>query len=511
MSIFNKDHYPTPPEIIDYMAGHMDLFGKTVLEPSAGSGNIVDFCTAAGAKVLACETSEPLQKILKDKCKLIAEDFMSLTSVEVSHIDYIIMNPPFSADERHIKHAYAIAPGGCEIVALCNFETLSNRYSRGRESLKFLIESFGSSESLGQVFKDSERSTGVGIGLVRLYKPKAAGSEDEWEGFFMDDEPEQQFEGIMKYDFIRDVVERYKKAVFIFDQQLLLAQEMNAVTSSFFSASVALNMTKENASLSRDDYKKDLQKSAWKFVFNKMNMAKYNTTKLQEQLNVFVEKQTKIPFTMKNIYKMLEIIVGTHSNRMDAALLEVFDKLTLHYKDNRHMVEGWVTNSHYLVNEKFIMPAIFGEAYSLSSGLCISHSSRSYELIEDLTKALCFITGKDFNRVPDLRDALRSPFWVKDKKGDYILKKHPYSNRLVIDGRNDDQMRGFEDLEEYDIEPKPYYGEWFVFGFFTIKGFKKGTGHFKFKDRDVWAQFNQHIARIKGYPLFEPKPSNKQS
>ena len=100
------------------------------------------------------------------------------------------------------------------------------------------------------------------------------------------------------------------------------------------------------------------------------------------------------------------------------------------------------------------MPAIFGETYSLSSGLCISHSSRSYELIEDLTKALCFITGKDFNRVPDLRDALRSPFWVKDKKG---------------------------------------------------------TGHFKFKDRDVWAQFNQHIARIKGYPLFEPKPSNKQS
>lgn len=33
--------------------------------------------------------------------------------------------------------------------------------------------------------------------------------------------------------------------------------------------------------------------------------------------------------------------------------------------------------------------------------------------------------------------------------------------------------------------------------------FKKGTGHFKFKDENVWALFNQNIARIKGFPLPE--------
>jgi hypothetical protein len=29
--------------------------------------------------------------------------------------------------------------------------------------------------------------------------------------------------------------------------------------------------------------------------------------------------------------------------------------------------------------------------------------------------------------------------------------------------------------------------------------------HFEFKDDNVWAKFNQHVSRIKGYPLFEAK------
>ena len=32
-----------------------------------------------------------------------------------------------------------------------------------------------------------------------------------------------------------------------------------------------------------------------------------------------------------------------------------------------------------------------------------------------------------------------------------------------------------------------------------------GTGHFEFKDEKLWHQFNQHVARIKGYPLYEGK------
>ena len=34
-----------------------------------------------------------------------------------------------------------------------------------------------------------------------------------------------------------------------------------------------------------------------------------------------------------------------------------------------------------------------------------------------------------------------------------------------------------------------------------IRGYKKGTMHFKFKDERVWQMFNTEVARIKGWPL----------
>lgn len=39
----NPDFYPTPVEVIEQMMMGEDIIGKTILEPSAGSGNIVDW------------------------------------------------------------------------------------------------------------------------------------------------------------------------------------------------------------------------------------------------------------------------------------------------------------------------------------------------------------------------------------------------------------------------------------------------------------------------------------
>lgn len=516
MSIFNKDHYPTPQSIIEYMTATMDLQGKTVLEPSAGAGNIVDFCAGSGATVLACETSEPLRAILETKCRVIAEDFLRVTSPDVSHIHYIIANPPFSADEKHILHMWDIAPGGCEIVSLCNWETYENtRYSMKRKELRNIIDNYGSCENLGSVFSDAERTTDAEIGMVRLFKPKQAGSDDEFEGFFMEEETEEQFNGLMSYNFVRDVVNRYTGALKIFDKQLELAQQMNEMTSSFFSSNIALSMTRDKAVITREEYRKDLQKSAWKFIFNKMNMEKYNTVKLQEQINLFVERQTKVPFTMRNIHKMLEIIIGTHKNRMDAALLDVFERLTSHHKDNRWNLEGWATNSHYLVNEKFIMPYVFYNSYSWdNTTLKVQYGVKSYDLLDDFVKALCYITGEDYDKLPDLRRALGLRFWIYDKEtGKPLIAKWEYGTTVTYDivgfqSKDDRGIQAYLDAG-HTLRPKPDFGEWFDFGFFTIKGFKKGTGHFRFKNKDVWAMFNQHVARLKGFPL--PEAVKKKS
>lgn len=508
MSIFNKDHYPTPAAIVQYMAAGMDLKDKTVLEPSAGAGNIVDYCIGSGASVLACETSEPLRTILETKCRVITEDFMQLRSDQISHINYIIANPPFSADERHILHMWDIAPDGCEIVSLCNWETYKNTANRYRANLAKLVEGYGSCENLGSVFEDAERSTAVEIGLVRLYKPKKAGSDDEFAGFFMEEESEDQFDGLMPYNFVRDLVNRYTGAIKVYDQQLELATKMNDLTASFFNCTIGMSMTKDKAVISREEYRKELQKSAWKYVFAKMNMQKYNTVKLQEQINVFVERQTKVPFTMRNIYKMLEIIVGTHTNRMDAAMLDVFDKLTSYHKDNRWSLEGWATNSHYLVNQKFILPYVFYNSYSWDNdSLKVQHGCRHYDMLDDFIKALCYISGKDYDKMPDLRVSLGQSLWVYDDEEPLVIRTE-YGYRIAGGYSERDLEKYVKD--GYTIKNKPNFGEWFNFGFFTIKGFKKGTGHFKFRDKDLWAMFNQNVARIKGYPLPDTNPKRQK-
>ena len=136
MNLFieNADFYPTPTDVINTMMIGEDILGKTILEPSAGSGNIVSWLKDNGAgEIIACEKDKILQKLLAGKCELIADDFLSVTSERVSHVDYIVMNPPFSDGVKHIKHAFNIAPAGCIIIALCNSSNLENRYSSGRQ------------------------------------------------------------------------------------------------------------------------------------------------------------------------------------------------------------------------------------------------------------------------------------------------------------------------------------------------------------------------------------------
>ena len=466
--MFNQEFYPTPAHVIELMCEGLKIEGKTILEPSAGKGDIVKYLTNFGADVIACETNKDLQEILKSKCTLIEDDFFKLTSDKVSHINAIVMNPPFSNADKHILHAYSIAPAGCKIIALCNIETVKNTGYSSRRELQTVISEYGQWQDIGNCFEESERQTSVNVALVTINK---AGSNEsaEFEGFFTDEEPEQeQYNGLMPYDFVRDLVNRYIGAVKIYSELLTVKSRLNSMTGSFFGGDIGIQTT-----LSYNSYKKELQKSGWKFIFDKMNMQKYATRGLREDINKFVEQQTHIPFTMKNIYRMLEIVIGTQSQRMDKALLEVFERVTQHHADNRYNVKGWKTNSHFLVGKKFILPYMINPSkeYGYTSEYYSSLKSSYDGTIPDLEKALCFVTGE------------------------------PYETTTIVNGR---EVKEYINTVNASIN-RNIYGEWYESHFFKYKGYKNGNMHFEFKNEDVWAMFNQHIARIKGYPLFEAK------
>jgi predicted RNA methylase len=470
--VFNPDFYPTPPEVAATMLDPLDLRGRVVVEPSAGSGNLVSETLARGAaEALCCEPEPKLRAILAaiPNSRLIAADWLTVTAEQISHVDLIVMNPPFSADERHILHAWEIAPPGCEIVALANWNTVCDEYVHRltqrtgaglKKQLAKLIEGYGSKENLGECFTTAERPTRVSVGMVRLTRPgQRVSGADEFDGFYLgQDDIEAQGEGLIPYRRSRDIVQRYVEACKIFDEQVAAGVRLRSVLDGFFGKDLGLQVTIEGQAVTRNRFRKDLQKQAWKHVFDEFLPQQMATSQLAKDINRFVEEQSKIPFTERNIYRMLQIVAGTQEQRVDRAVEEAVDSITRHTVENRYGVEGWVTNSGYMLNKRFIRPYMAELAYSNPGKVRIRSHGGQWDEIQDLIKALCFITGRSIEEVR---------------------------------------------LPEQFGENQYWPGGWHDWGFFLFRPYKKGTVHFEFKDQEVWAALNARYARIKGQVLPE--------
>jgi predicted rRNA methylase YqxC with S4 and FtsJ domains len=453
--MFNKEFYPTPISVLDSM--QIDCINKIVLEPSAGKGDIVDYLYQNGATdVLAIEINEDLRKILSTKCNIIGNDFFNCKAEHISHINLIVMNPPFSNADEHILHAFEIAPEGCEIIALCNYETIENTYSLKRRKLKGLIKSNGTSQNLGNCFSTAERTTGIDIGLIKIYKAVVS-DETKFEGFFMDEEEELQQNGIMQYNEIRALVNRYVGAVKIYDRLDEIKKELAYTTKEIGLSEITFNVGYNEQIITKEDFSKHLQKTSWKYIFNKMNMQKYVTSGVMKDINKFVETQQNIPFTMKNVYKMFEIIVGTREQTYNRALEEAIDNFTRYTHENRYSVEGWKSNSSYMLNKKFIVNCMVESNWGRTR-MSLKYSQHS-DKIDDLIKVLCNITGTNYNDIEKLRD---------------------FFNNIEVQTN-----------------------VWYECGFFVFKCFLKGTMHFKFKDENTWYLLNHAYGKLKGFTLAE--------
>ncbi len=451
----NPDFYPTPTYTIEQMG--IDCMGKVVFEPQRGKGDIVSWLFDNGAKeVLTCEIDKNLAKINHPKERFLKYDFFEVIPEEISHINLIVMNPPFSDGAKHLLHAWNIAPDGCEIISLVNYETIQNDYTRERRELKRIIRDYGSSENIGNQFSDSERETDVYTGLIKLYKPN--NTANEFDGFFLEDEEQIKGEiGVMPFNSIYDVVQRYVNSVKCFEEHESLNERMNGLNSLFSVGNFEFKIGYDNTVTTKEGYKKELQKKAWQYLFKLMNMEKYVTSGVMKDINKFVETQTKVPFTMKNIYKMLEIIVGTRQATFDKSIVEIIEKFTEHTHENRYAVEGWKTNSGYLLNKKIIVPYIF--EWNKWSDYLSSRHSGNVDKIEDLTKVLCSLNGTNYDKI--------------DRFYSFCANQKMQTNT------------------------------WYDWGHFQIKGFMKGTMHIKFKDEKTWESINRAYGKIKGFTLPE--------
>lgn len=119
--------FPTPPDLARRMVELADIEpGARVLEPSAGTGRLVDAAGIAldwDCEIIAVELAQALAWNLRAKYSGVdvrEADFLSLNG-ELGTFDRIIMNPPYDngTDIKHILHARGLLKPGGRLVALC--------------------------------------------------------------------------------------------------------------------------------------------------------------------------------------------------------------------------------------------------------------------------------------------------------------------------------------------------------------------------------------------------------
>ncbi len=115
--------FPTPAELAARVVAAASIkTGQRVLEPSAGTGALLDAIRRTGIDVdiVAVEINESLTGIVNKARRVHYGDFLQCNG-DLGTFDRVLMNPPFEsgADIRHILHAVSFLKPGGRLVAIC--------------------------------------------------------------------------------------------------------------------------------------------------------------------------------------------------------------------------------------------------------------------------------------------------------------------------------------------------------------------------------------------------------
>ena len=150
-----------------------------------------------------------------------------------------------------------------------------------------------------------------------------------------DEEEEYEGNGLIQHNEVRAMVNRYIGTMKIFDQVQKNLESLKYMGAQVGIHKFSITVGYREEITNKEDFLKKLQKESWNHIFNRMNLEKYVTSGVMKNINKFVEQQQQVPFTMKNIYQMMNIIVGTREENLQKALIEAVDNLTQFTHENR--------------------------------------------------------------------------------------------------------------------------------------------------------------------------------
>ncbi len=494
-NIFDTEYFPTPTDVISkmLMPYRKDIKKLQILEPSAGTGSILDYLSdsygykAPKSNMYACEINPELVMVLQGKgYKILADDFLSYQPAH--SFDLVVMNPPFSNGDDHLLHAWDIMWTG-DIVCLLNAETINNPYTQKRKLLAQIIKEHGSVEYMGRCFRSASRQTNVDIAMVRLHKEV---EDQRWHIDFGDcakvdgvpDFREAVSSGseIAIVDKLGDYLHAWDKAKEAAVEFIKARKKLDFYVTAFMGTEDVSKLVGEQMAAMKDSgndmqfaynaFLNAAKSKAWKEIISNLGMEKYMTANLRKTFDQFCEAQGAYELNRENIFKLIQFVCLNSQNILKKAVVDVYDMFTKFHKDNTEYTEGWKTNNRFKVNKKIILPCFVDSSWSATYKANWNH----YDEYRDIDKVMCFISGIPYERLNSLSEKGQAKFKeIGSYQFGYKATAEDYDHMSL------EKAISFVSVGDNSLHESE---------FFKFRCFKKGTLHIIFKSDDLWARFN---------------------
>lgn len=391
--------YPTPVELADKMVNSIKDWREinTVLEPSAGTGNILkalaikEKCSYMRFEVDCIEIQPELRAILKENFSrrnyyelssekkqqlfvqeptIVGDDFLKFDTFK--HYDLIIMNPPFNEGDKHLLKALEMQKNGGAIVCLLNAETIRNPYSNERKQLANLLDKYNAEiEYIESGFVNADNPTAVEVALITIFIPNRKNDDSViLQSLIKGKEiPSNDFvvNALDVTDYIQSAINRYNLEV---EVGLKLLQEYESLKpymlSSFRSSYEYEKPIIEFADdITPNKYVKKVRYKYWDALLCNPKFMGKLPSNLQDDYRHKIYELKDYDFSEFNINQLALEMACQIKEGIEDKIIELFDKFTSEHSyypecsKTIHYYNGWKTNKAHKIGKKIIVPHYF--------------------------------------------------------------------------------------------------------------------------------------------------------
>lgn len=486
----NKDFYPTTQKLIDKMLDGLDWkMIHTILEPSAGKGDIIEalkkkeeynnrWSTTIRLDIDCIENDQNLRHILKDKdFRVVHDDFLTYDTMK--EYDLIIMNPPFSNGCRHLLKAIELQQrNGGAVICLLNAETLKNECSNERIMLNRMLKEYHADiKYIQDAFVDAERKTNVEVALIKIKLPdvhresvilnglKKAKKQEEYAY-------QQEDTQLAENDFFKAIVSQYKMEV---EAGVKLIREFDAMAPHILrnfekdnstgeaiqtgGCVLSLNIGQHGASV--NEYVREIRGKYWSALFRNPKFIGQLTNNLQREYYSKIGELRDYEFSLQNIYELKMDMSRKVVKGIEDTIMDLFEELSNKYSyydectKNIHYFNGWRTNKAWIINKKVIIPLRGWRDIGYSWGGFRPSNRDVVNKLQDIEKCLNYLDG-GLTEAVDLEESLKFAEAFEETK-DIVLK------------------------------------------YFNVTFYKKGTCHITFTNEELLKKFNIFGSQHRGW------------